>query len=167
MADSVPVPDLEPELEAKMLVAVGDDRSHTTSVIRLCARVAAEAVAERDAHLAELQRRLYEGEAASGWTPDNSFAEECAHLHEEVSEAFRAWRLRKDAEVWFDDDGKPQGVPIELADVLIGLFYNAEVLGFDLLEAVEIKHAFNVNRDYQAEGRQLHSSALGTPEEKT
>jgi NTP pyrophosphatase (non-canonical NTP hydrolase) len=106
----------------------------------------------------DLQRRLFDECVSAGWDPHgmNSFAEECAHLHEEVSEAFREWRLHKDFAVRTDPDGKPTGIPIELADVLIGLFYNAELHGFDLLEAVEIKHQFNLRRSYATEGRQLH-----------
>jgi hypothetical protein len=55
---------------------------------------------------------------------------------------------------------KPTGVPIEFADVLIGLFYNAELHDFDLLDAVEIKHQFNLKRSYIDEGRQLHPGPL-------
>lgn len=105
-----------------------------------------------------LQRRLFDECETAGWDPDkqNSFAEEIAHLHEEVSEAFREYRRYKNFEVRYQPDGKPVGIPIEFADVLIGLFYNAELHGFDLLEAVEIKHRFNLTRSYQAEGRRLH-----------
>lgn len=105
------------------------------------------------------QRELYDECVSAGWdrTQSNSFPEEIAHLHEEVSEAFRAFRLTHDFRTWIDGTGKPQGVPIELADVLIGLFYNAELHGFDLWEAVQIKHEYNLTRDYMNEGRQLHA----------
>ncbi len=108
-----------------------------------------------------LQQRCFEECEVAGWDPDkrNSFAEEVAHLHEEVSEAFREWRLHKDFEIRYAPDGKPTGIPIELADVLIGLFYNAELHGFDLLEAFEIKHRWNLSRSYEAEGRRLHPAA--------
>lgn len=116
-----------------------------------------------DAKVDGLQRRLYEECRTTGWDlhDENTFAEECAHLHEEVSEAFRAWRLYRDVETRTGPDGRPEGVPIELADILIGLFYNAERMGFDLLDAVERKHRFNLTRDYQAEGRQLHGPVRG------
>ena len=107
---------------------------------------------------AHLQRRLYDGEKLAGWDPDdkNSLAEEISHLHEEISEAFRAWRKTKSCILTVDEAGKPQGVPAELADAVIGMFYIAERWGFDLLEAVERKHAFNLTRSYAAEGRRLH-----------
>jgi NTP pyrophosphatase (non-canonical NTP hydrolase) len=87
----------------------------------------------------------------------NSFPEELAHLMAEVSEAFEAWRLYKDFDIHYDPDGTPQGVPIEFADVLFGLFYNVGLHGIDMSEALEVKHAFNMGRDYRTEGRQLHT----------
>lgn len=113
---------------------------------------------ERQEQGLAFQRRLYDECVTAGWDKEqqNSFAEEIAHLHEELSEAFRAWRKHKNFDVRYREDGKPEGIPIELADVLIGLFYNAELHGFDLFNAVEIKHRYNLTRDYMAEGRQLH-----------
>jgi hypothetical protein len=106
------------------------------------------------------QTELFDECETAGWDPDkaNTFAEECAHLHEEISEAFREWRLHKDFEVRYEVSGRPTGIPVELADVLIGLFYNAELHGFDLWEAVAIKHRWNLARSYPGEGRQLHPS---------
>ena len=117
------------------------------------------AAAHSSAHFREYQKQLYEECLAAGWdlTQQNSFAEECAHLHEEISEAFRVFRARKTFETWVDENGRPQGIPVELADVLIGLFYNAELHGFDLWEAVEQKRAYNRTRNYIAEARQLHA----------
>ena len=110
-----------------------------------------------------LQRRLYDECITAQWDSEkrNTFGEEIAHLHEELSEAFRAWRRYKDCGVR-EVNGKLEGVPIEFADVLIGLFYNAELHGFDLLEAVERKHQFNLTRNYVTEGRQLHPPAATT-----
>lgn len=114
-----------------------------------------------------LQQRCFAECATANWDPDkqNTFAEEIAHLHEELSEAFRAWRRYKDCRVVVVD-GKPEGVPIEFADVLIGLFYNAELHGFDLLAAVEQKHQFNLRRNYVKEGRQLHAAGSAGEEGK-
>lgn len=104
------------------------------------------------------QRDLYEECITSHWDPNdqNTLAEEIAHLHDELSEAFRALRIYHDSEIHYEDDGKPVGVPIEFADVLIGLCYNAQREGFDLFGALEIKRAWNAQRDYRAENRQLH-----------
>jgi NTP pyrophosphatase (non-canonical NTP hydrolase) len=85
-----------------------------------------------------------------------TFAEELAHLMAEVVEAFEAWRLYKDFDIHYDEGGVPQGVPIELADVLLGLFYNVGLHDIDIEHAVMIKHVYNMTRDYREEGRQLH-----------
>lgn len=89
-----------------------------------------------------------------------SFAEELMHLMAEVAEAFEAWRLYKDFDIHYDSEGIPQGVPIEFADILLGLFYNVGLHHIDMTEALLIKHAYNTTRDYRAEGRQLHPEKI-------
>lgn len=109
--------------------------------------------------LSNLQRDVYQACRDASWDPHdvNTFAEEIAHLHEEVSEAFRAYRVGSLEISYRESDGKPEGVPVEFADVLIGLLYNAERMCFDLGDAFEKKLAWNRQRDYVAEGRQLHA----------
>lgn len=53
------------------------------------------------------------------WKPDSepTFGEYCALIHEEISEAFSAWRNGEPDE--YVVDGKPEGVWVELADVVI------------------------------------------------
>lgn len=46
-----------------------------------------------------------------------TFGEYCALIHEEISEAFSAWRNNEPDE--YVVDGKPEGVWVELADVVI------------------------------------------------
>lgn len=46
-----------------------------------------------------------------------TFGEYCALIHEEISEAFSAWRNNEPDE--YIKDGKPEGVWVELADVVI------------------------------------------------
>lgn len=70
--------------------------------------------AEKLATEVSYQRRLYDECVAANWDPElrNSFAEEIAHLHEELSEAFRAWRLYKNFDVHVGAGGKLEGIPI-------------------------------------------------------
>lgn len=53
------------------------------------------------------------------WEPGDepTFGEYCAFIHEEISEAFSAWRNGEPDE--YVKDGKPEGVWVELADVVI------------------------------------------------
>jgi NTP pyrophosphatase (non-canonical NTP hydrolase) len=48
-----------------------------------------------------------------------------------------------------DLTSKPDGIPIELADVLIRLLDTAETLGIDLGQAVRVKAAYNRGRPYR------------------
>ncbi len=69
----------------------------------------------------EMIKRIHENAVAHGFhEPDSepTFGEYCALIHEEISEAFSAWRNGEPNE-YVDDDGKPQGVWVELADVVI------------------------------------------------
>lgn len=53
------------------------------------------------------------------WEPgeEPTFGEYCAFIHEEISEAFSAWRNGEPYA--YIKDGKPEGVWVELADVVI------------------------------------------------
>jgi hypothetical protein len=108
--------------------------------------------------LSELQRQAYRDCVDAHWDPSlaNTFAEECAHLQSELSEAFEAFRRYHDCRTYITRDGKPEGVPVEFADVLIGMLYCAERFGFSLDEAYALKSRWNQGRDYSTEGRQLH-----------
>lgn len=136
-----------------------------------------------------LQLALFEECEVTGWDPQkqNTFSEEIAFLHAELSEAFEQWRLKKNCDGYYkctdcgcesisaprtltcferigNADGsyncygtmKPEGVPYEFADVIIGLCYNAELYDFDLFGAVDEKHRYNLTRSYEKEGRRLH-----------
>lgn len=82
-----------------------------------------------------MQKEVYEWAYSKGWEPDpdRTFADECALLHSEVSEALEAYRTWKfeDATVthlWTEEDKpiqnpKPEGVGSEFADVLVRLMH--------------------------------------------
>ena len=50
---------------------------------------------------------------------------------------------------------KPEGVPIELADVVIRVFDLAEWLGIDLVSAIQEKMNYNESREYRHGGKKL------------
>lgn len=55
--------------------------------------------------------------------------------------------------VYTGENGKPEGVGIELADVLLRLFDYAEFCGIDLQEMLETKHEYNKTRQHRHGGR--------------
>lgn len=70
----------------------------------------------------------------------------------EVAEAIECVREGKYHE-WTREDGKPEGLPSELADVVIRVFDLAEGLGIDIAAAIDRKHAFNATRSVRHGGK--------------
>lgn len=74
----------------------------------------------------------------------------------EIAEAMEELRSgRRADEIYFGKDGKPEGVPIELADVVIRIGDFAQEHGFDLQEAVQMKMAFNCTRPKMHGGKKF------------
>lgn len=92
-----------------------------------------------------------------GWKPDtNTFGDSLSLLHSEVSEALEAFR-----EIGFEprtrEDGKPDDVPSELADVLIRLLstFCQFCSAYDLEQEFERKMDYNRKRAYRHGGKKL------------
>jgi NTP pyrophosphatase (non-canonical NTP hydrolase) len=62
---------------------------------------------------------------------------------------YRLWSGHKRVEVYYSDDNKPEGVPIELADCLIRILDYCGQWGIDIDMAIEEKMVYNRNRPYK------------------
>ena len=77
-----------------------------------------------------------------------------ALCHSELSEALECIRTG-DTEPRVTESGKPEGLPSELADVVIRVLDLAGWLQIDLGDAIRAKHAYNATRPYRHGGKAL------------
>ncbi len=108
------------------------------------------------ADLNRLAATVFDEAKARGWhTNPPNLSNHLMNLHAEVSEAWEEHRSKRTPrETYYREDGKPEGIPTELADVLIRVLDTAAAFDIDIAKAVFDKLLFNRTRPHRHGGKQ-------------
>ena len=88
------------------------------------------------------------------WIKPPSFPEVIALCHSELSEALEEYRKGKGANETYVINGAPQGIPFELADVILRILDYCGHEGIDIERCLEEKKNFNRNRTFMHGGKE-------------
>lgn len=103
----------------------------------------------------ELTKEIHENAKAHGWHDEpRTFGELIALCHSELSEALEVYRSgHEPQETYYPNGAKPEGIPAELADVVIRIMDMCGYYGIDLESAILEKHKYNKTRQYRHGGK--------------
>ena len=104
----------------------------------------------------ELVKAAHSIADSHGWhDTERTFGDVIALCHSELSEALEEYR-DNGYMYWENSNGKPEGIAVELADVLIRIFdFMGEYKEIDFEKVVHKKMVYNNTREYRHGGKQL------------
>ena len=104
----------------------------------------------------EWQELVHTLAKSKGWWKhyNKPFSIQVSNFHSEISEVWEEYRNgRKMDEIYISPGGKPEGIPIELADTVIRIMDTCERYGINLERAMRLKFAYNATRPYKHGGK--------------
>lgn len=114
---------------------------------------------EPETNIRALMSRAHRTACDKGWWnfPYRSYGDQWANFHSELSEAWEEIRKGKSLSYTYHSEteigSKPEGVAVELADLLIRVFDTCEHYGIPLVEALAEKMDYNDRRPYRHGGK--------------
>ena len=107
--------------------------------------------------LNELCKEVYQNAVDHGWWDEQrTFGDLISLCHSELSEALEEFRNgHKPDETYLNANGKPEGAPTELADVMIRIMDMCGHYNIDLEKALYDKIEYNKTRPYRHGGKVL------------
>ena len=103
----------------------------------------------------ELQSEAHQNALGKGWwNKPVSFGDLISNMHAELSEAFEEYRKGKSVnEIYTSEGGKPEGIPVELADCVIRIFDFCGQYDIDLNDVIIKKMEYNRTRSFRHGGK--------------
>lgn len=106
-----------------------------------------------------IQKRVYDMAVQKGWWDEpRSVGDLLALMHSEISEALEEFRNGHEPTLVYyssSDSNKPEGLFVELADVIIRIMDMAGSYDVDLAEIILEKVAYNATRPHRHGGKTL------------
>lgn len=104
----------------------------------------------------EMTERVHETAVSKKWwEPGPTFPEALMLVVSELSEALEQYRSHAELDLINGVDGKPEGIPVELADAVIRIFDLCEGFKIPLAEAILEKMKYNRTRPVRHGGKKL------------
>lgn len=101
-----------------------------------------------------IAKEIHENAVEHGWwESDRPFGEIIALCHSELSEALEAYRNGENF-VW-DNNGKPDGIAVEMVDCVIRIFDYLAKENIDIEKIILEKHEYNKSRPYKHGGKKI------------